>query len=107
MTLDDLIAALETENPAKVCPDGFTNPHSYRGYYNELAFEPAANVTVGHMLADARSAHGTWFTGWKGGDYQMHGSTECWIAHEGSAGGETLGPLLLRLMLSNGTVPAA
>ncbi|KOU20935.1 hypothetical protein ADK52_25435 [Streptomyces sp. WM6372] len=106
MTLDEIITALEAEDPRKVCPDGFTNPHSYRGYYHELAFESARNVTIGDMLADARTARGAWFTGWKGGDFQMDGFTDCWLAEEGSAGGETIGPLLLRLMLAAGHVPA-
>lgn len=98
MTLDELIAALEAEDPSRVLPDGFTNPHSYRGFYDELAFEPASNVRIGNMLADARSALGTTYQGWKGGDFTMSGWTDCWLASEGSTG-ETLGPTLLRLLL--------
>ncbi|MFC9490722.1 hypothetical protein ACFTZM_32240, partial [Streptomyces hydrogenans] len=65
MPLGELITALEAADPDLVLPDGFTHPHSYRGYYHELAFEPAHNATVGEMLADARSALGTTYTGWK------------------------------------------
>lgn len=59
MTLDELIAALDAADPDLVLPDGFTNPHSYRGYYEQLAFEPAQDVRVADMLADAREALGT------------------------------------------------
>jgi hypothetical protein len=105
VTLAELIAALEAEDPRKVLPRGFNNPHSYRGYYDELAFEPATNVTVAAMLHDARSALGATYQGYKGGDYEMSDYTDCWLAFEGSAAGETIGPLLLELMLANGTVP--
>lgn len=105
MTLTELIEALEAEDPTRILPDGFTNPHSYRGYYDEVAFEPATDVSVGAMLADARTALGATFQGWKGGDYTMSGWTDCWLAVQGCTG-ETLGPLLLRLMIANGR-PAA
>lgn len=100
MSLDDLIAALMAADPNLVCPNGFKNPHSYRGYYDELAFEPAQNITVGEMLAAARSALGTTYQGWKGGDYTMEGWTTCWLSMEGQSSGETLGPLLVKLMLN-------
>ena len=98
MTLDELITALEAEDPNRVLAEGFTNPHSYRGYYDELAFEPAFSVRIGDMLASARSAHGETYQGWKGGDFTMSGWTDCWLASEGCCG-ETLGPVLLRLLL--------
>ncbi|SEG44673.1 hypothetical protein SAMN04489712_105264 [Thermomonospora echinospora] len=98
MTLGELIAALEAADPTKVAPNGFANPHSYRGYYEDLAFEPARNITIGAMLAAARSAVGTTYQGWKGGDYTMTADTDVWLADEGYCG-ETLGPTLLRLIL--------
>ncbi len=102
MTLDELIAVLEAEDPDRVLPLGFSNPHSWRGVYSELAFEPTANVTVGQMLADARSARGATYEGWKGGDFTMSGHTDCWLAEEGHGDGETLGPILLTLLLTAG-----
>ena len=33
MTLDDLIVALEAEDPGRKLPVGFANAHSYRGFY--------------------------------------------------------------------------
>ncbi|MET9480956.1 hypothetical protein [Streptomyces sp. NPDC006638] len=101
MTLDELIRALEAEDPARILRRGFCNPHSYRGYYRELAFEPTPNVTVGEMLADAVSARGETFEGWKGGDFTMDGGTDCWLSLEGYASGETLGRTLLSYMLED------
>lgn len=108
MTLDELIVALDAADPAMVLPLGFSNPHSYRGDYMDLAFEPTATVTVGAMLADARSARGATYGGYKGGDYTMDGWTECWLATEGtSADSETIGPILLALLLAAGQLDAA
>lgn len=99
MTLGELIAALEAEDPALVLPEGFVSPHSYRGFCDELAFEPAPNVTVGQVLDAARGAVGATYHGWKGGEFTMHGNTECWLAVEGGTG-ESIGPVLLRLMIA-------
>ncbi|MFF1790787.1 hypothetical protein ACFVX9_30520 [Kitasatospora sp. NPDC058243] len=106
MILDDLIATLETADPDLVITDGFTNPHSYRGYYEDIAFEPAANVRVGDMLAEARGALGSTYQGWKGGDFTMQGYADCWLAEQGNLG-ETIGALLLKLMLQQTIAPAA
>lgn len=105
MMLEDLIKMLEAEDPRKVVPYGFTNPHSYRGYYMDLAFEPASNVTVADMLEDARSALGTTYTGYKGGEFTMTEYSDCWLSEEGRSGGETIGPLLMELILRAGSVP--
>ncbi len=99
-TLKHLIERLSHEDPKRVVPLGFRHPHSYRGYYEDLAFEPAENVTVGEMLTAARSASGATFQGWKGGDYEMNEWTTVWLAKRGATG-ETLGPILLDLMLAS------
>ncbi|MER7135333.1 hypothetical protein ABT358_02170 [Streptomyces sp. NPDC000341] len=105
MTLDELLTALGKANPDLVLPNGFNSPHSYRGYYDELAFEPASNVTVGSMISAAWSAHGETYTGYKGGEYTMGRHTECWLAFEGSSGGEEITPALLDSLLAAGSVP--
>lgn len=103
MTLGELIAALEealeTADPEMVVPVGFANPHSYRGYYDELAFEPAVGVTVGSMLACAKGALGSTYTGWKGGDYVMQEWTNVWLSRRGEWPGEGIGPVLLHYMI--------
>ena len=100
MTLRDLIQTLEKYPADKIVPHGFGQPHSYRGYYDQLAFEPMENVTVGAMLDDAKSALGKTFQGYKGGDYEMKAWTEVWLAHYGQCG-EGIGPTLLRYMLGD------
>ncbi|CAO0827074.1 hypothetical protein ACTFBT_01180 [Streptomyces microflavus] len=101
MVLENLIEMLEAADPDTVVKHGFTNPHSYRGYYHDLAFEPASNVRVGDMLADARGALGETFEGWKGGDFEMGRYTDCWLSFEGQSGGETIGRLLVTYMLGD------
>lgn len=99
LNLGNLIARLEQEDPNRVLPIGFLRPHSYRGDYHDLAFEPATNVRIGDMLDAARSALGATYQGWKGGDYRMNEHSDCWIAEEGSDSDNRLGPLLLHLLL--------
>lgn len=100
MTLGELITALEAAPADKVLPLGFASPHSYRGFYEQLAFEPKVRVPVGEMLAAARSALGRTYEGWKGGDFTMTDYTDCWLAVEGHGDGESIGPILLTLMLA-------
>lgn len=98
--LGDLIAALAAEDPNRVLPVGFHEPHSYRGYCADLAFEPAFNISIGDMLAAARSALGSTFQGWKGGDFTMSEHTDCWIATRGDCSDDQIGPLLLSALLA-------
>lgn len=102
LTLGELIDRLKAEDPGKRIKVGFRNPHSYRGYYEQLAFEIARNVTVGEMLAAAESALGAVYQGWKGGDYDMDAYSHCWLVTEpGNSMGETIGAIFLDLMLAN------
>lgn len=98
MNLGELIAALESADPEHVVAVGFANPHSYRGWYDELAFEPAENVTVASMLACAREALGAVYTGYKGGDFRMGEYTTVHLARYGQTG-EEIGPVLVSYML--------
>lgn len=84
MTLGALIQFLEKLDPKMVVPEGFHRPHSYRGYYDELAFEPKPYVTVKEMLKAAKSAVSETYRGYKGGDFTMTPSTTVWVANEGS-----------------------
>jgi len=77
MRLGELITFLEGVDPNLVVPKGFHNPHSYRGSYNQLAFEPCKNTSFGDMLEVARQALNQTYTGWKGGEYKMDQYTEC------------------------------
>lgn len=106
MTLGELIAALEAADPNQTVKHGFNNPHSYRGYYHELAFEPTRDVTVREMLDAARSAVYATFQGYKGGEFVMHNHTDCWLSMEGSASGDTLSALLLKMILNEPGTPS-
>ena len=83
MRLGELIEMLESARPQSV-PRGFGHPHSWRGIYAELAFEPVTNTTVDQMLSLARSCIGATFEGYKGGDYTMDEYTEVHISYVGS-----------------------
>lgn len=98
MYLKELIEALEAADQSHVCEMGFAHPHSYRGYYDQLAFEPARNVRVADMLDCAREALGATYEGYKGGDYTMGEYTDVWLAKYGCCG-EGIGPVLLGYML--------
>ena len=98
MYLEELIAFLEACDPAIVVPLGFHEPHSYRGDYSCLAFEPKENTTVGAMLACARDALGKTYEGYKGGSFTMEGHADVYLSEYGTTG-EEIGPVLLRYMV--------
>jgi hypothetical protein len=106
--LGDLIAALEAalaETGDRILPIGFGNPHSWRGDYSELAFEPMRDVKLSEMVESAKSALGATYDGWKGGSYTMTKYTSCRLDYEGRSGGETIGALMLALLLRGGSEP--
>jgi hypothetical protein len=94
MQLRELIEALEGADQDYVAPIGFGAPMSYCGYYHDVAFEPARNVTVASMLEHAKSALGATFVGYKGGQYTMYEDVDCYIA-EYDALGDEIGPVLI------------
>ncbi|MFD8777559.1 hypothetical protein [Streptomyces sp. NPDC059916] len=106
MNLGELITALEAADPTLVVEHGFNNPHSYRGDYMELAFEPATTVPVQDMITAARSALDTTYTGYKGGEFTMTADTWVWLSPYGDASCETLSPLALQAMLTRPAAPS-
>lgn len=88
MTLKELIAWLEQQDPDMVVVDGFGRPHCDRARYKDLAFDPVKKTTFGEMLKYAKSANGNVFFGWKGGEYQMHEDTDCRIGYSGMSSEE-------------------
>ena len=100
MYLDELISRLERENPSLVLQPGWQNPHSWRGSYMELAFEPTESATVADCLSAAREALGSTYQGWKGGDYTMHGYSEVYLAQRGELG-DAMSGLLLDLLIED------
>lgn len=101
LTLGELIERLRAEpNQAKRVKLGLAEPHSYRGDYHDLAFEPTANTTVAEMLTAAEAALGATYQGYKGGDFTMREYTDTWLANYGECG-ETIGALLLDRLLAD------
>ena len=93
--LSDLIKDLESFPQHATIKYGFHNPHSFRGYYCDLAFEPLLNAKVSDMLECAKEANGSTYTGWKGGEYKMEDNSDCYISEEGQGGGNQIGSSLV------------
>lgn len=96
--LIEVLAARLMADRSAMSDFGFVSAHSYRGYYECLAFKPGEHVLVAYMLECARRAVGATFEGYKGGSYTMDCDTECYIAEYGCSG-VPLTPALLRAML--------
>lgn len=95
LTLGKLISALEAAPSDAVveldCGGSPSKPHSYRGYYEDLAFEAAPSpITAEQFLSLCRSVHNQVLGGWKGGDYLMDDDAVLWIANKGSSGGRAV-----------------
>ena len=86
MRLEELINWLESQDKTAIITDGFGDPHCDRGSYMNLAFDPVEKTTIGQMLDHAKSALGKTFTGWKGGDFDMHEYTDVLIGEHGVCG---------------------
>lgn len=84
MNLGQLIKKLEKLPADLTVRHGFHHPHSYRGFYDRVAFEPKEHITIGEMLACAREAVGAVYDGYKGGSYKMDESTWVYIAYYGN-----------------------
>lgn len=85
LTLGGLIKQLESVDPERKIV-GLGRPMSYRGYYEDLAFEPSDKpVTVADALKMARECMGRVFEGYKGGSYQMGERTPIWSAGYGDS----------------------
>lgn len=67
-------------------------PHSYRGYYSDLAFDiTEEDTTAQQLLTHCEESLGTTFVGWKGGDFIMGGDTPLWMSEEGHTGRAIMG----------------
>jgi hypothetical protein len=86
MMLGEVIAILESLDPDRVLKNGFHFAHSYRGYYDQVAFVPIEGITVRAVLMACWDALTGTFTGWKGGEYAYSICTPVNIAYEGQTG---------------------
>jgi len=91
MNLGKLIDRLE-QLPQGLEMEAITSAYSYRGYYCDLAFEPAdGKMMVKDVLTLAKAALGEVFTGYKGGDYMMDADTPVWLSNYGECGKKIMG----------------
>lgn len=94
MTLGKLIKILKTF-PTVFKITGLMFPHSYRGYYCDLAFELAEPATEKMYARDllnlCEQCINEMFEGYKGGDFVMTENTPVWIASYGCCGLKFIG----------------
>ena len=75
---------LEMTDTSFVFSQGFDTPHSYRGYYTELAFQPAEDIKLHDIIKSLDRAYIEVFEGYKGGDYKYNMTTACHLAWIGN-----------------------
>jgi len=85
MTIGKLIQKLKSMDKNMMIQN-VSEPHSYRGYYSDLAFESLTGEKskVSEFLKMLEDSLGEIFTGYKGGDYLMEEDTPVWVAEYGS-----------------------
>jgi hypothetical protein len=101
MTIGEAIDKLNECEVGMMFESGFGMPHSYRGYYDELAVEPMANVRVSDMLHALDRGLTETFEGYKGGDYTYNEDTTLNLAHYGMCGGGELSYEQFDMMLNS------
>jgi hypothetical protein len=92
MTLGRFISELEAI-PEQTEIENIYSPHSYRGYYSDLAFNQGQGTrTVGSLVEELKTeCLNKTFYGYKGGDYYMDIHTPLWIAEYGDCGVKIIG----------------
>jgi len=102
MNLGELIDKLNAHpDQDAVFKIGFNRPTSWRGSYDELAFQPAKNVPLKMMLEEAEDCLGKTFEGYKGGSYTMDYKTPINIDIYGDwSDGGTMWGMMLELMFN-------
>lgn len=84
ITLGGLIDVLEKNKDCKI---SINEPHSYRGYYSDLAFQKCDLYPVSELLSEIyNNVLDKDFEGYKGGEYTMTKDVPLWVANWGSCG---------------------
>lgn len=90
LCLGDLIDGLREADPEALI--GLHNPHSYRGYYSDLALEPTkAPIKVCQLMTQLNEVIDTELTGYTGGEFLMSADTPVWVSHYGTTGEALIG----------------
>ncbi len=91
--LTDVVLAMPSYG--RVSIDGKTGlcgEHSYRGYYDDLAFDTCSCPTPkDDAVAMLKRAVSDTYTGYKGGDYTYNRNTPLWVASYGCCGSAVTG----------------
>lgn len=89
--LGDFLDILRMADPEELIP--LANPHSYRGYYSDLALEPVDDepIKIWQLINQLSDVIDTELTGWKGGEFLMSADTPIWVAPEGTTGAALVG----------------
>lgn len=92
MTLGKLLFRLDELDDVVITPP-INHPHSYRGYYTDLALEPTneESITVNSLKEILRGCIDKTFEGYKGGDFVMTLDTPMWVAHYSMSGQRIMG----------------
>ncbi len=103
MTLGKFILELE-KLPQDKEIENICNPHSYRGYYADLAFEKESGTrTIASLIEQLKTeCLGKTFTGYKGGDFEMNEDAPLWIAEQGFCGEKITGVHFFYLATTQG-----
>jgi len=64
---------------------------SYRGYYERLAISPGPGVNAGELFDLIARRQGSYMTGYKGGEFEIHGDTLVHVADWGETGPKLVG----------------
>lgn len=92
LSLGALLGALRELPQGSSLLGGISDPHSYRGYYERLAFTPAGEEQpVEDAIRVASIALGATFTGYKGGEFRMNEHSLVYLASYGYTGEEVTG----------------
>ena len=98
VTLGEMLQALGHLGDGQVVaitPDGrehgMCDPHSYRGYYSDLALTPTDTPTgSGELWVQLMAVLDNELTGYKGGEFTMTENTPLWLAAYGDDSSEAL-----------------
>ncbi len=90
LTLGDLIAAIALHRGALTAivfdrGGAPSAPHSYRGYYADLAFEASGDWRLDPAVDEIDGCLGRTFEGYKGGDFTMGEDAPLWLSGYGEA----------------------
>ena len=81
--LGDLIELLKQCPSNAMFQGGFCEPHSYRGYYSELAVEPCEDTPVTEMISCLEGVLDTYLDGYKGGEFKMDENVDVYLSSYG------------------------